>query len=71
MCLPTLIFSEPILKYNGKNIKDKSKMNSVTKGQNTQTYYSHSNFSFLFLRVSFEFGSEYLRECKYTSYEHP
>jgi hypothetical protein len=45
-------------------------MNSVTKGQNTQTYYSHSNFSFLFLRVSFEFGSENLKECKYTSYEH-
>jgi hypothetical protein len=41
------------------------------KDKSTNPHYSHSNFSFLFLRVYFKFGSEKLRECKYTSSEHP
>jgi isoprenylcysteine carboxyl methyltransferase (ICMT) family protein YpbQ len=33
MCSPSLKFSEPNSEYNGRNKKDKSKVNSVTKGQ--------------------------------------
>jgi hypothetical protein len=56
MCLQSLEFEEPNSKYTKRNEKDK--------------YYSCWIFSFSFLFVYFESGSENSRDGKNTSYEH-